>query len=309
MYLLNKQINGQPLPQQGPPPNASLLPIIAKPKTIVQGIDPGVVTTALGIATTSASLFEHVNRFQALYDNDTTMPHPRDSNAHKFTLTANFVNNATLANTDRRARENRTPTLKRKQKNRVKRKVRLKKCYQRKVAKDRVGGNESCLTFVGNWSQSAKYIKGHARRETRRYYQQLGALERDVVLAVDEYKSTVACSSCFKRASKQPHIRDGKLKRIPGAVVCHNIHCPRRLTTGIITINRDGNGAYNIALIGFSRMASTDGLPLPPFRRSSNSNKYSLSNKFLTRQSLVHNQGDARTPTQSGDELEAPSGL
>ncbi|KAL9536388.1 hypothetical protein MBANPS3_012683, partial [Mucor bainieri] len=184
MYLLNKRINGQPTPQQDPPPlDANLVSIIAKPNTVVQGIDPGIVTTASGMATTSASLFEHINRFQALSE-DTARPHPKD-NARKFELTANFVNNATLANTDRRARENKTPTLKRKQKNRVKRQVRLKKCYQRKVAKDRVGGNESCVTFVGNWSGSARYIKGHARRGTHRYYQQLGALERDVVLSVD----------------------------------------------------------------------------------------------------------------------------
>lgn len=271
MYLLNKRINGQPTPQQDPPPDASLVSIIAKPNTVVQGIDPGIVTTASGITTTSMSLLEHVNRFQAL-SSDTMIPHPKD-NVRAFNLTANFVNNATLANKDRRAREKKTQTLKRKQKDRVKRKSRLKKCYQRKVASDRVGGKEPCVTFIGNWSGSSKYIKGHTRRGTRRYYQQLGALDKDSVLLVDEYRSTVTCSSCFQRTSKQPHMRDGKLKRIPGAVVCHNVRCPRRLTTRATTTNRDGNGALNIAVIGFSRMASSDGLPLPPFRRSLKSNK------------------------------------
>ncbi|KAL9550251.1 hypothetical protein MBANPS3_004817 [Mucor bainieri] len=138
-----------------------------------------------------------------------------------------------------------------------------------------------------------------SRRSTRPYYQQLGVLERDVVLSVDEYKSTVTCSSCFKRTSKQPHIRDGKLKRIPGAVVCYNTQCPRRLTMNATTTNRDGNGALNIALIGFSRVASTDGLPLPPFRRSQQSNKYTLSPLFPAHQP----HGEEGLPTLRGDLL------
>ncbi|OAD01206.1 hypothetical protein MUCCIDRAFT_112641 [Mucor lusitanicus CBS 277.49] len=183
-----------------------------------------------------------------------------------------MANNGAGSNADRKRMEQKKPSLKRMQKNWK----RTKKYYQRKVAHDRVGGKEQpCVAFAGNCSGLATYIKGNARRSTRPYYKQLAALEKDLVLPVDEYKSTVFCSLCFERTSKQPHVRNGKLKRIPGAIICYNVKCPRRLTTRATTTttNRDRNGAYNIALIGFSRMASTDGLPLPPFRRSSKSNK------------------------------------
>jgi hypothetical protein len=46
-------------------------------------------------------------------------------------------------------------------------------------------------------------------------------------------------------------------------------------------VNRDRNGARNIALIGFSRMVSDDCNALPPFRRSyNNTNKY-VSQKII----------------------------
>lgn len=52
-----------------------------------------------------------------------------------------------------------------------------------------------------------------------------------------------------------------------------NVTFPRRLITGATTLNRDLNGAKNIALIGFSYLAPQDYLPLPPCRRTYNSNK------------------------------------
>ncbi|CAO3620587.1 unnamed protein product [Mucor fragilis] len=122
---------------------------------------------------------------------------------------------------------------------------------------------------------------------------QLGAAPNGHVLPVDEYKSTVTCSSCFERTSKQPHIRNGKLKRIPGAVICYNVLCPRRLTTRATTANRDLNGALNIALIGFSSLASIDGLPLIPFRRTNETNKFILSSLFPAH----HHHGEEGMPT------------
>ncbi|GAN07944.1 hypothetical protein MAM1_0183d07449 [Mucor ambiguus] len=135
--------------------------------------------------------------------------------------------------------------------------------------------------------KATKYIKEHARRSTNKYYQQLAVAPNDYVLAY-----------------KQPQIRNGKLKKIASAVVCHIANCPRRLATRPTTINRDQNGALNIALIGFSSLASTDGSPLPPFPRSHKLNKYSLSPLFLSHQ----NHGEEGIPTQSSDPLRVPTG-
>ncbi|KAK4515787.1 Fatty acyl-CoA elongase/Polyunsaturated fatty acid specific elongation enzyme [Mucor velutinosus] len=63
-------------------------------------------------------------------------------------------------------------------------------------------------------------IKGHFCRSTKPYYKQMAAGSKDSVESVDEYKSTVTCSSCFHRTTKQVYVRDGRSKRIPGTAVC-----------------------------------------------------------------------------------------
>ncbi|KAL7324037.1 hypothetical protein PS15p_210608 [Mucor circinelloides] len=266
MYLLNKKVNGQSAPSEGRLTDANLRHIVAEPTTIIQGIDPGIVTVASGVATSPASLFSAVNRFQAISD-EAMVPHPRDKE-HPFSLTVSKVNTAVMSNQDGKQREATNMSLKKIQRNRVKRRCRLKKYHQRKVVSDKALNRQPkgnfTVTFTGHWSGSGAYIKGHSCRNTKPYYKQLAASYHDSVVPVDEYKSTVTCSSCFGRTSKQPHIRAGKVTRIPGAVVCHNVLCPRRLTTRSTTINRDLNDAKNIALIGFSSLAAEDGLPLPP---------------------------------------------
>lgn len=127
--------------------------------------------------------------------------------------------------------------------------------------------NARFITFVGNWSGSGKYIKGHNRRGINQYYTQLNASSIDHVIKVDEYASTGTCSSCFQRTFEQPVRREGKAKRILGAIVCMNTSCLRRLSCNATTINRDRDGARNIALIGFSALVGQDNLPLPAFQR------------------------------------------
>ncbi|KAL7330325.1 hypothetical protein PS15p_205290 [Mucor circinelloides] len=276
MYLLNKKVNGQSAPSKGRLTDANLRHIVAKPTTIIQGIDPGIVTVASGVATSPASLSSSVNRFQAISD-EAAISHPRDKE-HRFSLTVSKVNTAMMSNQDGKQRETTNMSLKKIQRNRVKRRCRLKKYHQQKVVSDKAVNRQPkgsfTVTFTGNWSGSEAYIKGHSCRSTKPYYKQLAASYHDSVVSVDEHKSTVTCSSCFGRTSKQPHIRAGKVTRIPGAVVYHNVLCPRRLTTRSTTINSDLNGAKNIALIGFSSLAAEDGLPLPPpFRRTHNPNK------------------------------------
>ncbi|KAF1800357.1 hypothetical protein FB192DRAFT_1458774 [Mucor lusitanicus] len=294
MYILNKKIHNQRHPPQGSHLDPKLAPIVAASSTVVQGIDPGIVTAASGVGTYSRSLFEAVNRFQAI-SNEEEVPHPKDQ-AYPFSLTANMVNTAVLSHQHRKQREKKDIGIKKQQRNTVIRRCRLKKYHQRKVASDNAVYHQPkgahIVTFTGNWSGSGAYIKGHARRSTKLYYSQLGAGTNHSVVSVDEYKSTVTCSSCFHRTSKQVHLRDGHIKRIPGAVVCLNVKCPRRLTSGATTVNRDLNDAKNIALIGFSSLAAQDGLALPPFRRSHNTNKYILSQLFL-----AHQSGEVGIPT------------
>lgn len=61
MYTLNKKIHGQPISDQTPSINANLVQIVANPTTVIQGIDPGIVTAASEVATSSASLFQTVD--------------------------------------------------------------------------------------------------------------------------------------------------------------------------------------------------------------------------------------------------------
>lgn len=118
--------------------------------------------------------------------------------------------------------------------------MRQKKFYQRKVKYDKAcqkHNHAKFIIFVENWSGSGKYIKGHNRRGTSQYYTYLNSSSIDHVIKVDECTSTVTCSSCFQRTFKQPVRREGKIKRTPGAVVCINTSCLRRLTCNSTTIN------------------------------------------------------------------------
>ncbi|CAO0798400.1 unnamed protein product [Mucor circinelloides] len=77
MYALNKKIHGQSIPDQAPSINTNLVQIAANPTTVIQGVDPGIVTAASGVATSSASLFQTANRFQAISD-EKMVPHPTE---------------------------------------------------------------------------------------------------------------------------------------------------------------------------------------------------------------------------------------
>ncbi|GAN04004.1 hypothetical protein MAM1_0053d03460 [Mucor ambiguus] len=103
-------------------------------------------------------------------------------------------------------------------------------------------GKYSYATFTENWPGSRAYIKGHSRRSTKPYYKQSAIGTKDLVVSVDRHSSTVTCSSWFHRITKQVHVRNDHFKMIPGAVVCSNVTCPRRLTTGATTFNQDRYG-------------------------------------------------------------------
>ncbi|CEP18395.1 hypothetical protein [Parasitella parasitica] len=228
----------------------SLILPLGNESTIVQGIDPEIVATATGIATTAGSLFAAINRFEAISD-DKIVPHPMDAHV-EFGLTANIVSTAVMSNQDRKKREKSGMQKKQLQRMAVKRRIREKRFHQRKVAQDKAKTrheNASFMTFTGNWSGSGKYIKGRSRRSTRPYYTQLAACEKVFVVSVDEYKSIITCSSCFQRTTKQTQIRDGKVRG------SFNPRCSRRISTS----NRDRIRATNIAMIGFSSLVSENG--------------------------------------------------
>lgn len=295
MYVLSKQIHQQ----HELPPGAS---IITLPKRLMekletedllfQGLDPGVVTSASISCVRSRSLFEDVNRFELLQQKRIVTEN--DDDCFTYALTAKKVNSAVLSVSHRFEREEDTrkgKELKKKdiQRKRVTRRIRTHQFHQKFASQKRRQAFDhhdinphqcSLISFIGNWHRNAMYIRGHTQRSIKPLINRLDCVPSDKAIFVDEYKSTITCSSCFETTTKQIiRTKDNRIKRIKGAVTCFNTKCPRKILSRSTTINRDQNGAKNIALIGFSSIISEDGLTLPPFRRYNNSNKYACTQK------------------------------
>lgn len=97
----------------------------------------------------------------------------------------------------------------------------------------------------------------HSQRSLDPIIQRLFCVENDKTYTVDEFRSTITCSSCIEITTKQiVQVGENGRRRIKGAVICKNNKCPRRLSSSSCTINRDRNGAMNIVLIGFSCIVS-----------------------------------------------------
>lgn len=94
----------------------------------------------------------------------------------------------------------------------------------------------------------------------------LKKVKKDRYAIVDEYKSTITCSTCFQPTTKQAVRRNELVKRIKGAMVCINIKFPKRVLSKSTTTKHDRNGAPNIALTGFTKLVSSNGnsLSFPP---------------------------------------------
>ncbi|KAG2201086.1 hypothetical protein INT47_010838 [Mucor saturninus] len=310
MYRLNKILHKQPLPADNI--NKEVISdkditSLAKGDIVVQGIDPGVVTTASFKGVSGSLLFESINRYTALKNLD---PVESATNEKQVSLefTAKMVNNATFSTKHRQERHRREnqkiqTDVSYLEKKRLTRKIRTKKFYQvffsrhrkRLVTSEGKGNNNAVWSFLGNWSGITTFMKGHTRRSLKPVITELQKTEKDTFMVVDEYKSTVTCTSCFETTTKQVVRRGDTIKRIKGAVVCVNKDCPRRMHNKSTTSNRDQNGALNIALIGFSALVSEDGLTLPPFRRGvNNPNKFNLSNNLM--QARLAMQGSPGEP-------------
>ena len=74
---LNKIIRGQPLLENKIHSHTDLLQSVSTGNTIIQGIDPGIIATATGISTSTKSLFQSINSYQAISDTK-AVPHPLD---------------------------------------------------------------------------------------------------------------------------------------------------------------------------------------------------------------------------------------
>jgi hypothetical protein len=223
---------------------------------LIQGIDPGNVTTASIECIKPKTLFESINRYNLLY-NDSMTDHQQDTiKSYAYTYKASMVNDALLLTSyrirrEKRCRNNITDSLSSLQRRRVTRKLRKKKFYNKRCREDRMKiiqhhhlDKASVLTFLGNCSQNCKYVRGHTRRSIKPIIKSLECVEKDKVVTVDEYKSTISCNSCFEVTKKQVvRVGDSGRKRIKGAVTCINTSCPQRLSNRSTTTNRDRNGA------------------------------------------------------------------
>lgn len=291
MYTLNKLLHNQSVSLRSKTRfvvSNEVTERLNKDKVLVQGVDPGIVTTASINCVRSGTLFESINRFQMLENEVSDIQHD-----YSYVHTASKVNAAVLSTKHRMKREKRHKEGKKEapidlNRKCVTRKIRTSRYHKKNCSKHRSDmfkshvldtRESSVLTFVGNWSRNGICIRGHERRSLEPVLKRLGSVEKDKTFIVDEYKSTINCSSCFEITTKQiTRVGDRGRKRTKGAVNCTNEVCPRRLSSCSSTINRDQNGAMNIALIGFCHLVSEDGSTLPPFRRSNNnSNKYEIS--------------------------------
>ncbi|KAK4518943.1 uncharacterized protein ATC70_009170 [Mucor velutinosus] len=193
----------------------------------------------------------------------------------KYEMTANKVDNAVLSN---RRKKRKKSSGKRLQKGRATGRIRLKKLHQYLVASEARSAatmstfnKPKMVSFIGNWHRNTQYLRGHSTRSMKPYMSTLST--RSTVRLVDEYNSTKICCSCFKETQKQlVRDEDNRMKRNLGAVTCFNPECPKRLAKQT-TMNRDEQGASNIALIGFSALVSLDNKVLPPFSRVQNPDK------------------------------------
>ncbi|KAG2205265.1 hypothetical protein INT47_009530, partial [Mucor saturninus] len=109
MYRLNKILHKQPLPADNI--NKEVISdkditSLAKGDIVVQGIDPGVVTTASFKGVSGSLLFESINRYTALKNLD---PVESATNEKQVSLdfTAKMVNNATFSTKHRQERHRR----------------------------------------------------------------------------------------------------------------------------------------------------------------------------------------------------------
>jgi hypothetical protein len=175
---------------------------------VVNGVDPGIHSTATMSSTPIKHLFHSLNRFSVLSSNDeqeeskTTMEDLTPST--NLNITPGFINNVTFSRHQRRKREKKAKnnidmTSKQLQKDRLTRKIRLNKVDSKVISNYREKGNVY-LHFFGNWSGQFTNIKGvKERRSFKPIVSRLSSVQRDCFQVVDEFRSTFTCHYCFEQ--------------------------------------------------------------------------------------------------------------
>ncbi len=111
---------------------ANLLAELDKEKLVeINGIDPGIHSTATMSSVTAGCLFDSINRFSILLTDEDETPGFKSTNPSVLNLTPAFVNNVTFSNVQRRKREkkikmNKEVTYNQLAQDRLARKIRLK---------------------------------------------------------------------------------------------------------------------------------------------------------------------------------------
>ncbi|KAI7886890.1 uncharacterized protein EV154DRAFT_554633 [Mucor mucedo] len=230
LYTLNKMLHSQSIsvkPKSRLVVSNELRERLKKDIVLVQGIDPGIVTTASINCVKAGTLFESINRFYMLENEVSDIQHSQVCD-YSYVHTASKVNAAALATNHRIKREKRQKEGKTEkpislERKRVTRKIRTKRYHKKNCSRYRSGmfkshvldvREGSVLTFVGDWSRNGTYIRGHERRSLDPVLKRLKCVEKDETFIVDEYKSTVNCSSCFEPTTKQI-IRVSLVEKLP----------------------------------------------------------------------------------------------
>ncbi|KAG2209843.1 hypothetical protein INT47_001992 [Mucor saturninus] len=179
----------------------------------INGIDPGIHSTALANCTSAKTNVISIKRYSVLNGliKAENVALEDDYKASVLDITPTFLHGASLYKNHRRKRESRTKKgitthPKQLQKDRLTRKIRsdifLKKMIsnQRKQVKSKI-----IVNFVGNWGGDATKIKDIIRSSLKPVISRLKAVENDMTLTVDEYGLTIHCNSCFKKMRLQCH--------------------------------------------------------------------------------------------------------
>ncbi|KAL1932676.1 hypothetical protein VTP01DRAFT_8354 [Rhizomucor pusillus] len=188
----------------------------------ITGIDPGRVTTATISTRRIRSLFEDINRFEALQE-DTDQIADIDTDVERcpkpVELKTGLIENATFRKVHRVLREQGQETNVKQARTRE---FREKSFYQKfgsGIRKEAVSKEPekkiSVIHFLGSWKPVNNRVKGHAcSGSLKKLEQTLKAPEPDKLYTIDEYNTTKTCGYCFKKIQIHKYRRDGKFVKV-----------------------------------------------------------------------------------------------
>ena len=111
MYFLNKQLSGQAVPVSTYPVpllSQKTRKKILEDKVLLQGVDPGIVTTGSFNCVKPSTLFESANRFERLQVEETVGHDISNEKEFNLDFTASMVNKAVLSTSRKMDRDRRS---------------------------------------------------------------------------------------------------------------------------------------------------------------------------------------------------------